>query len=99
MHVLPRLVNLEAAEAVERLQPAWDVYADQTHEQKKKRASRLNPPRVPLSFRPHGIVGPNCAKDDGRHGQRQFCSGCTDARKTFVSEVQAADELVQGGYI
>ena len=90
MHVLPRLVNLEAAEAVERLQPAWDVYADQTREQKKKRASRLNPPRVPPSFWPHGIVGPNCAK---------FCSDCMAARKTFVSEVQAADELIQGGHI
>ena len=48
------------------------------------------------SFRPQGIVGPNCAKDDGRHGPRQFCPDCTAARKRFVSEVQAADKVFDG---
>ena len=48
------------------------------------------------SFRPQGIVGPNCAKDDGRHGPKQFCPNCMAARDRFVGEVQAADELFDG---
>ena len=74
----------------------WEVYAGQTNEQKVDRASRLDPPRVPASFRPHGIVGPNCAKDDGRHGPRQFCPDCMAARRRFVGDVQAAGELFDG---
>ena len=90
------MVNPEAAETVEGLQLAWKIYADQTNEQKADRASRLDPPRVPASFRPHGIVGPNCAKDDGRHGPRQFCPDCMAARRRFVGDVQAAGELFDG---
>ena len=90
--VLAAVVNPEAAGTVEGLQPHWDVYADQINEEKADRASRVPPPRVPLSFRPHGIVGPNCAKDDGRHGLGQACPECAAARDRFVGKVRAADD-------
>ena len=48
------------------------------------------------SFRPQGIVGPNCAKDDGRHGPGQACPECAAARDRFVGKVRAADELFDG---
>jgi hypothetical protein len=85
------IVNTEATAAVEGLRPAWETYAGQTAPQKVDRKTRVDPPRIPLEFRPFGIVGQGCAKGDGHHGVGQTCAACEAERQRFVREVQIAE--------
>ena len=90
------IVNPEASDTVEARRPAWQKYARQTFVEKSDRTNknRVPPPRIPTSFQPHGIVGPNCAKSDGRHdttGCGQTCAECEAERQRFIRTVQQAE--------